>query len=165
MTGELRSKCSGSFALGRSLWGRILTTAKFSPSTKPASQRTLAESAQALWETVRCGVEETNTGIKGLLRARREQPRRRRAADERDELALRQPIDPLQAKSHCLRASQDHAERVQQEKIGKESVSACVAAAQSRTCWLRVKRYPRASKLPSPPERPVASSLRQGLKS
>ena len=48
----------------------------------------LAECAQAIRERVgRCGVEEPDHRHRRLLRARRERPRRRRAAEQRDELA------------------------------------------------------------------------------
>src|SRR5262249_40423606 len=47
-----------------------------------------AECAHHMCEPIgRCSVEETNDWFGTLLRARRQRPRRRRAADERDELA------------------------------------------------------------------------------
>ena len=60
----------------------------------------LAKSAQTVRERVRrCGVEEPDHRHRRLLRARRERPRRRRAAEQRDELA------PLHSITSSARAS------------------------------------------------------------
>src|SRR5262249_532465 len=54
---------------------------------KPGVFEALAESAQALRDRVRCGVEEPNDWHHRLLRARRERPCSHRATEQRDELA------------------------------------------------------------------------------
>ena len=62
----------------------------------------LAKCAQTVRERVRrCGVEEPDHRHRRLLRARRERPRSRRAAEQRDELA------PLHSITSSARASSD----------------------------------------------------------